>query len=99
MTITTMNMTTAIMKIAQKKKKRVQKMKPKKIPMRRCTGCMMMLNKNSLIRVVKAKSGEFSLDFSGKKSGRGAYICPDLSCFNLAKKAKRLRKILQRTGA
>jgi len=68
------------------------KMKPRKIPLRRCTGCMMMLNKNSLIRVVKTKSGEFSLDFSGKKSGRGAYICPDLSCFNLAKKQRGLEK-------
>ena len=50
-------------------------MKTKKIPMRMCLGCNEMKSKRDMIRVVKAPSGEVSLDFTGKKSGRGAYVC------------------------
>lgn len=64
----------------------------KKTPQRTCLGCQAVKDKRSLIRVVKNKEGEFFIDFTGKKNGRGAYICPSLDCFNKAKKAKRLER-------
>lgn len=67
-------------------------MKPKKIPMRMCLGCNEMKPKKELIRVVKSPEGEISLDFTGKKSGRGAYICRSAECFEKAKKARRFEK-------
>ena len=51
-------------------------LKQKKIPQRQCVGCRTMKNKKDLIRVVKSPEGEIGLDFTGKKSGRGAYLCP-----------------------
>lgn len=50
-------------------------MKTKKIPMRMCTGCGEMFDKRELVRVVKSHEGEVSLDLTGKKAGRGAYVC------------------------
>ncbi|MDE6665805.1 MAG: YlxR family protein [Ruminococcus sp.] len=67
-------------------------MKPKKIPMRMCLGCNEMKPKKELIRVVKSPDGEISLDFTGKKSGRGAYICRSGECFEKARKARRFEK-------
>lgn len=67
-------------------------MKPKKIPMRMCLGCNEMKPKKELIRVVKSPEGEINLDFTGKKSGRGAYICRSVECFNKARKGRRLEK-------
>lgn len=61
-------------------------MKQRKIPLRKCTGCQEMKNKKELIRVVKNDEGEFSLDFTGKKQGRGAYVCPDTECIEKARK-------------
>ena len=52
----------------------------KKIPMRQCLGCREMKPKKELIRVVKSPEGEISLDFKGKKPGRGAYVCPNPAC-------------------
>lgn len=69
-------------------------MKIKKIPMRMCTGCMEMKPKKELIRVVKSSEGEVSVDLTGKKSGRGAYICKDIGCLEKAFKAKRLSRNL-----
>ena len=66
--------------------------KPRKIPMRMCVGCREMKPKKELIRVVKSPEGEISLDFTGKKSGRGAYICRSVECFNKARKGRRLEK-------
>ena len=60
--------------------------------MRMCLGCQEMKPKRELIRVVKNKENEISIDFVGKKPGRGAYICRDLSCFKKARKEKRLEK-------
>ena len=60
----------------------------KKIPMRQCTGCREMKPKKELIRVVRSPEGEISIDFKGKKSGRGAYVCPDPQCLKRAIKAK-----------
>ena len=67
-------------------------MKQRKIPLRKCTGCQEMKNKKDLIRVVKNDAGEFSLDFTGKKPGRGAYICPTLECLEKARKSKGLER-------
>ncbi|WP_066893772.1 RNase P modulator RnpM [Clostridium nigeriense] len=69
-------------------------MKVKKIPLRMCTGCMEMKPKKELIRVVKSPEGEVSVDLTGKKSGRGAYICKDKECLEKAFKAKRLSRNL-----
>ena len=68
--------------------------KNKKMPERRCIGCMESFNKKDLIRVVRSAEGEVSLDFTGKKSGRGAYICRNTNCFKKAKKAGRFSKNL-----
>ena len=63
--------------------------KKKKMPERRCVGCGETKEKRSLIRVVRTPEGEVVLDVTGKKSGRGAYICHSLSCFKKARKSKR----------
>jgi len=69
-------------------------MKVRKIPLRMCTGCMEMKPKSELIRVVKSPEGEVSMDLTGKKSGRGAYICKDIECLEKAFKTKRLSRNL-----
>lgn len=70
-------------------------MKPRKIPLRMCNGCMEMKPKKELIRIVKSPEGEVSVDLTGKKSGRGAYICKNLECLEKAFKAKRLNRNLE----
>lgn len=67
-------------------------MKTKKIPMRMCLGCGEMRPKRELIRVVKSKEGEISLDLTGKKSGRGAYICKSVECFEKARKTRKFER-------
>ncbi len=67
----------------------------KKIPMRRCVGCMEQRPKRELIRVVRSPEGEISLDTTGKKSGRGAYLCPDPACLAKARKTRRLERALE----
>jgi len=62
----------------------------RKIPERKCVGCGVSKDKKSLIRVVRDPEGNILLDVTGKKSGRGAYLCPDPVCFKKAKKSKRL---------
>lgn len=64
----------------------------KKIPMRQCLGCREMKPKKELIRVVRSPEGEVSLDFKGKASGRGAYVCHDAACLKKAIKAKALER-------
>ena len=64
----------------------------KKIPMRMCLGCGEMKPKKELIRAVKSPEGDISLDLTGKKSGRGAYICRSSECFDKARKARRFEK-------
>ena len=61
-------------------------MAQKKIPARQCIGCMTSRPKKELVRVVRAPSGEISIDLVGKKPGRGAYLCPDPACLAKAKK-------------
>ena len=77
----------------------------KKVPLRKCTGCGEMKEKRELIRVVKApekkdengnviSGGEISLDLTGRKSGRGAYVCKNTDCFEKARKARRFERSL-----
>ncbi len=67
----------------------------KKIPMRQCLGCREMKPKRELIRVVRSPENEISLDFKGKASGRGAYICPNGDCLKRAIKAKAIEKAFE----
>ena len=62
--------------------------KVKKIPQRQCVGCREMKDKKALLRVVKAPDGTVSLDFGGKKPGRGAYVCHDVACLQKARKSR-----------
>ena len=64
----------------------------KKVPERMCTGCKVHKPKKELIRVVKAPDGEISVDFHGEKSGRGAYVCNDISCLEKAIKSRALER-------
>lgn len=70
-------------------------MQQKRIPMRKCTGCGEMKPKKELVRVVKSPEGEISLDLTGKKAGRGAYICRSMACLQAARKARRLERALE----
>ena len=67
----------------------------KKIPMRTCIGCNNAKPKKELIRIVKSADGEVSIDFTGKKNGRGAYVCRDISCLEMAIKTKRLSRAFE----
>ena len=69
--------------------------KVKKIPMRQCMGCNEHKPKAELLRVVRSAEGEISLDFVGKKSGRGAYLCHDVKCLRRARKSKRIDRVLE----
>lgn len=70
-------------------------MKNKKIPLRKCIGCGESKPKKELIRVVKNKDGEVNVDLTGKQNGRGAYICRDINCFNLARDSNRMSRSLE----
>lgn len=59
----------------------------KKVPLRKCTGCGQMKNKKELVRVIRTPEEEILIDTSGRKNGRGAYLCNSLECFLKAKKA------------
>lgn len=65
-------------------------MQQKKLPVRRCVGCNAQKAKKELVRIVRSPQGEVSVDLTGKKSGRGAYLCPSAACLAKARKAKRL---------
>lgn len=70
-------------------------MQTRKQPMRMCTGCGEMKEKRELIRVVKSSDGEISLDKTGKKNGRGAYICHNAACLKKARKNKRIERAFE----
>ncbi len=72
-------------------------MQQKKIPMRKCVGCNESKSKKELVRIVRSPEGDISLDTTGKKSGRGAYICPSADCLKKAVRSKRIDKILEVT--
>ncbi len=69
----------------------------KKIPQRQCMGCRERKNKRDMIRVVRCTDGTVRLDFGGKMSGRGAYVCPDPECLKKAIRAKSLERSLEVT--
>ena len=69
--------------------------KAKKIPMRQCMGCNEHKPKIELLRVVRSPENQVSLDFTGKRSGRGAYICRSLKCLQRARKSRRLERVLE----
>lgn len=71
-------------------------MKVRKIPLRMCVGCQEMKPKKELIRIVRTPEEAVEIDPTGKKSGRGAYICNHLDCFKKAVKGKRLEKALEK---
>lgn len=68
---------------------------PKRIPMRLCLGCGTRRPKRELVRVVRAPDGAVAVDPTGKRSGRGAYVCPDAACLEAAAKRKRLEAALE----
>ena len=67
----------------------------KKIPQRLCIGCQTVHPKKELIRIVRSPEGDFSVDRTGKKSGRGAYVCDKIECFDAAVKTHRFQKSFQ----
>jgi len=69
-------------------------MKTKKVPMRRCIGCMESKPKKELIRIVAVTDSDVILDATGKAQGRGAYLCPSKKCFELARKKKAISRNL-----
>ena len=69
--------------------------KVKKIPMRQCLGCNEHKPKKELIRLVRTPEGEVVADMTGKKNGRGAYLCPAESCLRRVQKSKRAEKVLE----
>lgn len=69
--------------------------KPRKIPQRQCGGCREMKEKKALLRIVRTPEGEILLDSTGKKSGRGAYVCPDPACLKKARKSRALERAFE----
>ncbi|MDO4942149.1 MAG: YlxR family protein [Lachnospiraceae bacterium] len=67
----------------------------KKIPMRQCVGCQNMVSKRELIRIIKTSEGDIQLDATGKKNGRGAYICKKKECLEKAIKKHSLERSLK----
>ena len=67
----------------------------KKVPIRRCSGCGERFPKNTLVRVVRTPEGEILLDGTGKKSGRGAYLCKSAECLKKARRSKRIDQSLE----
>ncbi len=67
-------------------------MQAKRVPLRMCTGCGDMKPKRELVRVVKSAAGDISLDLTGKKAGRGAYVCRNIACLKKARKSRRIEK-------
>ncbi len=68
--------------------------KPRKIPLRMCVGCREMKPKKELLRAVRSPEGQVSLDATGKKAGRGAYVCYNAECLKRALKQKQLDRAL-----
>ncbi|MBQ9196331.1 MAG: YlxR family protein [Clostridia bacterium] len=67
-------------------------MKQRKIPMRMCVGCREMKPKRELLRVVRSPEGDISFDLTGRKPGRGAYVCRSAECLSLAVRKKQLER-------
>lgn len=70
-------------------------MRLRKVPERKCVACQEMMPKKELIRIVRSPQGEIQIDLTGKKPGRGAYLCGKVTCFKLAKKSKAFERALK----
>lgn len=70
-------------------------MKSKKVPLRKCIACGESKPKKELIRIVKSNENEVNVDLTGKLNGRGAYICANVTCFEVAYKSKKIARSLQ----
>lgn len=70
-------------------------MSTKKIPQRQCIGCGEMKNKKEMLRVLKTTDDQIIIDATGRKNGRGAYICPSMDCYKKAVKNKGLERSLK----
>ncbi len=70
-------------------------MKVRRVPLRKCVACQEMMPKKELIRVVRTPQEDILIDLTGKKAGRGAYLCGKVQCFKLAKKNKALDRALK----
>ncbi|MBS4022419.1 MAG: YlxR family protein [Dethiobacter sp.] len=70
-------------------------MKKRKVPMRVCVGCQSPQNKRELVRIVRTPEGNVEIDTTGKKAGRGTYLCKSQSCLDAAVKAKRIERSLK----
>ena len=81
--------------MAETKKKTSSVPGAKKTPERRCVGCQGTFPKKDLLRVLRSPEGEISIDFTGKKSGRGAYLCKNEACFKKARKSGIIRRALE----
>ncbi len=77
--------------MAQKNDSKVEK----KVPIRRCSGCGERFPKSELLRVLRTPEGEIVVDFVGKSSGRGAYLCKKAECFKRAQKSRRIATALE----
>ena len=67
----------------------------KRVPLRKCTGCQEMKNKKEMMRILKTSEGDIVLDTTGRKNGRGAYVCCSMDCFEKAVKNKGLERSLK----
>lgn len=67
---------------------------PRRLPQRTCLGCQAVKSKREMIRIVRTPEGSLEIDPTGKKSGRGAYVCPNMDCLELLRKGKRLERVL-----
>lgn len=65
-------------------------MAEKKIPLRKCTGCGESKSKKELIRIIRTPEGDICLDETGRKNGRGAYLCKNMDCWKKVKKTRGL---------
>lgn len=72
-------------------------MRQRKVPLRKCVACQEMISKKDLIRIVKTPEDEILVDLTGKKAGRGAYLCRSAKCFTLVKKNRALDRALKHT--
>lgn len=80
------------MNLPQRERRRRAKVKSKKVPMRLCLGCQTLKPKQELVRILRDPDGNIVLDTTGKKTGRGAYICKNEACFLAAKKGHRVER-------
>jgi len=81
------------LRLRQRNKEKI--MQEKHIPLRKCLGCGEMIGKKGAVRIVRSKEGEITLDPTGKKAGRGAYVCRDNECFAMVRKARKLERSLK----